>query len=139
MVIPVLESGGSELGRLAVFLRLHRRVVGALVEEICECLLLVSEALLQGNAGHLVEIGPRRVFLQCGQLGAGFLVANARFLLLKRLGTPGQDRVVDGAHTAERPRQQVFLLGRRIEAVFECAFRLHALTVCIFSERINPR
>ncbi|MNN48707.1 hypothetical protein D3C81_1632030 [compost metagenome] len=126
MAIPVLEGGCGELGRLAVFLRFRRRVAGALLEEVRECLLLVPEALLQWNAGHLVEIGPRRVFLQCGQAGAGFLVANARLLRLIGLGTPGQDRVVDGAHAAERPRQQDFLLGRRIEPVTVGAFRLHA-------------
>ncbi|MNG20344.1 hypothetical protein D3C84_1045910 [compost metagenome] len=99
----------------------------------------MPEALLQGNAGHLVEIGPRRVFLQCGQVGAGFLVANARFLLLKRLGTPGQDRVVDGTHAAERPRQQDFLLGRRVETVLERTLRFHTITVYISSKTINPR
>jgi len=131
------ESGGSELGRLVVFFRLEHRVAGALVKEVLEGLLLVPEALLQGYTGHLVQEGLIGLLLQRGQPGAGALVADAYLSLTKRLGAPRQDRVVDEAHAAERPRQQDFLLGRRIEPVAVSTFCLHAETVCISMQRIN--
>lgn len=123
LAVPVLEPGAGELSGLPVLLRLESRVLRAFCEKVLERCLLVSKALLKGNAGHIAE--PRELprSLDASQFRARFDVSNFLLSLVKRIGAPAQDLVINKAHTPEGLIQKILLLIGRIKPVLVCTMR----------------
>lgn len=71
-------------------------------KEVLERSLLMAKALLQGNAGDLVQ--PRKLAgaLEPGEFRIGLQIPDLLLPLEERIGSPAQDMVVDEARTAER-------------------------------------
>ncbi|MNC56087.1 hypothetical protein D3C75_1056580 [compost metagenome] len=104
---------------------LESRIGRPSLEEVLKCDLLVPQRLLQGHARNVAKKCQVWIFLDRGEPGACCDIANFNLFLVERIGSPAQYRVIDKAHAAERLRQELNLLWRRIEAVFVGAMRFH--------------
>src|SRR5690554_6938004 len=75
----VTERGFYKNRTLSVFFGFKHRVFRPALKEVFERGLLVSQTLLQGNAGYFIEKSKLRLLFDLGQLGIG---ANVTDLLL---------------------------------------------------------
>jgi hypothetical protein len=119
--IAPFERATCELRRLAAILFFEYRVFRATFKEILEGGLLVTQGLLERNTGNFIEPWKLPGFFDPGKFRIGFNIPNAKAVVVVSVCTPPQDMVVNKANTTERPRQQVFLLWRRVKTVFVCS------------------
>lgn len=110
------ERASSVFGASAVGFRLELRIVAGLLEEVGERRLQMPQRLLQGYAGHFVHVRVFSCFLPLGEHGAGLDVGDAPALRRPCDGTGLQREIVDLSAAADRAPEQLFLLGRRVEA-----------------------
>lgn len=110
------ERASSVFGASAVGFRLELRIVAGLFEEVGERRLQVSQRLLQRNAGHFVHVRVFSCLLPCGKHGAGLDVGDVPMLDRPCGGAGFQGEIVDLPAAADRAPEQLFLLGRRVEA-----------------------
>lgn len=82
----------------------------------------MAQALLQWHRADFAQKRRLGIFLHPRQLRIGFNVADFELLLIKRIGAPTKDRVVDETHAAKRLGQNLLLLRRWVKAVFVGAF-----------------
>lgn len=120
------KSAVSELCRLAVFFGFKGGVFCPPFKEILERCLLVSQALLQRNAGNIIQKGKLGQFLDFGQSGICANIVDLGLCLIVGIRAVTQDAVIHVAHASECLSQQRFLLRVRVEPEFVGAFNFHA-------------
>ncbi len=123
----VMERGLYKSRFLSVFFGFKRRVFRPAFKEVFERGLLVSQALLQRNAGYFIEKSQFRSFFNLGQLGVSANVTDLLLGLIVGIRSVTKDVIVDKAHTTKRLGKQFCLLGVWIESVFVSAFNFHVL------------
>lgn len=87
-------------------------------KEVFECRLLVTQGLLERDAGHIIEPKIFGLFLECGQSGVGLGVSDFFLMLIEGIGTPAKDVIIDKSGTAERLSKQCSLFRGGVETVF---------------------
>jgi hypothetical protein len=127
LTISVIEGALYKSRFLSVFFGFKHRVFRPAFKEVFERGLLVSQALLQRNAGYFIEKSKLRLLFDLGQLGIGANVTDFLFGLIVRIRSVSQDVIVNKAHTTKRLGKQFCLLGVWIESVLVCAFNFHGL------------
>lgn len=135
LAVPVLKGRAGELRRLEVPLTLECRVLGAAIKEVFEGSLLMAKALLQGHARHIRQKRQLRFFLEFGQSGVSADITDFFLTLIKGIGTPAQNRVIDKTHTAKGLSQQLNLFVGRVKPIFIGALH-HASHFRIISVKI---
>ena len=111
-----LECASSVFGAPSMGFGLELRIVAGLLEEVGERRLQVPQRLLQRHAGHFVHVRVFGRFLPLGEHGAGLDVGDAPALRRPCGGAGFQREIVNLSAAADCAPEQLFLLGRRVEA-----------------------
>ena len=122
LAVSVSKGRAGKLCRLAVPLTLELRILGTTLKEVFEGGLLVAKALLQGHARYIRQKRQLRIFLDLGQSGASAGITDFFLTLIKGIGTPAQNRIIDKTHTAKGLSQQLSLFVGRVKSIFIGAF-----------------
>jgi hypothetical protein len=123
--IAPLEGRGGILSALLMAFLLELGILGLPLEEVHKRFVQMSQGLLCGDAGHLVEPRMRFLFLQVGQHGRGVTVVYPLAVFVVGVGTLAQCPIVHETSTAKRLSKHVLLLRSRIPSVLECSFLFH--------------
>lgn len=132
--VPTLKGGIGQGGRLFMVFALEGRILGSTFKEVFEGGLLVTQGLLERDAGHVIKPCKFGFFLECSQLGASLAIADFFLFLIEGIGTPAQDVVIDKSRTAKRLGKQLSLFRCWVETVFVGAL-CHVLQLYSFNAR----
>lgn len=120
--IPVAEGAAGKFKALPMLFLLEGRVASAAFKKVLERALLMPKALLERYTRDIVQPLELAGLFQPGQFRVGLNIPNLFLPLVKRIGSPAQDLVVDKTNATKRLRQQGFLLRRWVETVLHGSF-----------------
>lgn len=133
-----LESTGCIFGRLLAVFAFESREACSLGEEVGVGGLQMPERLLQGNTGHVVQVGSLRRLLKGGE-GGGTGVVVDRYTSLKAVRAETQRGVVGHADTAERLGKNPLLRLARVDSESVSDFHSQILShSCENMSTLNP-
>ena len=113
------ESIGGVASRLAMTARFKFRILSALLEEVGESCIEITQRLLKNNRTDLGKKGFLRLFFPFGEFQSGVVIANGFLLLLPGLAAIFQSLIVNKASAAESSGELSGLRIRGEESILE--------------------
>jgi hypothetical protein len=127
------ESSASKLSTATTPLLLEVGVLGATCPKVGECLLQISQSLLQWHRTDFIEELQVFLLFPVRQHSGCLLVVNPLPMSVPTFSASMQSQVVDQPHATQRAAQEFFLFQRWVKAVsvgFFC-HALHFTTLCV--------